>query len=92
MMPPMLMKIAIYERGAKKMNFWLPLFLIYLVLVPLFLLVLPLLFVAGVIAWVFGVGKNPLSWMGWLYELWCASKGIVIETQSKTERVYIRIF
>lgn len=25
MMPPMLMKVSIYEEGAKKMNFWIPL-------------------------------------------------------------------
>jgi len=92
MMPPMLMKIAIYEEGVRKMNFWIPLVLIYLLLLPLFVFLLPFLIVLGVIAWGFGVGNNPFSWMVWIYELWCATKGTIIETKSKNERVYIRIF
>lgn len=91
MMPPMLLRFSIYEAGKKKINFWLPLILLYLLVLPVFLCLLPFLIVFGLVAFVFGVGKNPVSWMIWLYELWCAAKGIVIEVESKTERVYIRI-
>lgn len=80
------------ERGAKKFNFWLPLVLIYLLLLPFFLIVLPFLLVAGLVGWFFGAGKTPLSWMVWIYELWCASKGIVIDVRSKKDTFYIRIF
>ena len=89
MIPPMLMRIATYEGGVKKINLWLPLVFLYLLLLPLFLLVLPFLLVIGLIAWFFGVGATPVSWLSWLYELWCASKGTVIETKSKTGRVLI---
>lgn len=92
MIPPMLMKFAIYEGGKRKINFWIPLFFLYLLLLPLFLIVLPFLIAMGLIAWVFGVGKTPVSLMGWLYELWCATSGTVIEVDSKKDRVFIRIF
>lgn len=92
MIPPMLMKFAIYEGGRKKINLWLPLILLYLLLLPVVLCILPFLVIAGLVAFVFGVGRTPVSWMLWIYELWCALKGTVIEVESKTDRVFIRIF
>lgn len=92
MMPPMLAKFSITENGVKKVNFWFPLVLIYALLLPLVLIALPFFLIAGLIAWLFGAGRTPLSWMFWIYELWCASKGIVIDVKSKKECVYIRIF
>lgn len=91
MMPPMLMRLSIYEAGKKKINLWLPLILLYLFVLPVFFCLLPFLIVFGLVAFVFGFGKTPVSWMAGLYELWCAAKGIVIEVESKTERVYIGI-
>lgn len=92
MMPPMLMKIAIYEKGRKKLNLWLPLILLYLLLLPVFLFLLPFLLIIGFVLWIFGVGTTPVSWIFWLYELLCASRGLLVEVQSKSDRVFIRIF
>jgi len=66
--------------------------LIYLLLMPLFLLALPFLILGGLALWIFGRGRTPFSIWVVLYELWCASRGINIEVNSKTERVLIRIF
>ncbi|WP_413289613.1 hypothetical protein [Bdellovibrio sp. HCB337] len=92
MIPPTLMRLVVYEKGQKKFNMWFPLILIYLLLLPLFLLALPFLLVGGLVLWLFGGGRTPFSLWVALYELWCASKGIIIETKSKDDRVLIRIF
>lgn len=93
MMPPMMMKLAIYEKGQKRFNFWIPLIVFYLLLSPIFLFVLPFLLVANLVMWVGGAGKTPVSLLGWLYELWCATKGTIIEVDSRNkDRVFIRIF
>lgn len=91
MMPPMIVRVAIYEGGKRKINLWLPLLLLYVILFPFLLLTLPFLLLGGLVLWIFGGGRTPFSvWVG-LYELWCASKGIVIEAKSKNDRVLVRI-
>ena len=73
------------------MNLWIPLFFLYLLLAPIFLLLLPIAILIGIAMWLSGSGKTPFSLMVWIYELWCAASGITIETKSKSERVLIHI-
>lgn len=92
MTPPMMMRLAIYENGKKKMNLWLPLILLYLLLLPLVVFLLPFLVLGGVVLWIFGGGETPFSIWPAMYELWCATKGVIIETKTKNDRILIRIF
>lgn len=92
MIPPMMIRIKIFEGDQRKINFWLPLFLVYLLLLPLFLLFLPFLLLGGLALWLAGRARGPLSLWWAFYELWCASKGLIIEVDSqKKDRVFIKI-
>jgi hypothetical protein len=87
----MILRIAIYEGGKKKVNLWLPLLILYLLLVPIFIFLMPVFVLIGLGLWVFGMGTPPFSLMAWIYELWCAARGTIIETKSKSDRVLVHI-
>lgn len=92
MIPPMILRLAIYESGQRKINLWLPLILLYLLLMPFLLFLAPFFLLGGLVLWLFGGGGTPFSIWVAMYGLWCASKGVVIEAKSKNNRVLIRIF
>ena len=91
MIPPMTMRLTIYEKGQRKIHLWLPLFLLYILLLPFILILIPFVLLIGFGMWLFGMGRNPVAVLAWIYELWCATRGTIIETQSKADRVLIHI-
>lgn len=90
MMPPMMVRISIHEQGQKKFNLWFPLILAYLFLLPVVILLSPVLLLVGVAFWM-ARGVNPFSATYWFYELWCATKGTIIEATNKGEHVLVQI-
>lgn len=91
MIPPLLLRLVIDGKNKKPVRLWLPLALIYILLLPLVALVLPLILFAGFILWVMRASRTPISLCLWLYELACAARGLKIEAISKNERVFIHV-
>jgi hypothetical protein len=81
--PPLFLRVSIYRSGKERWSFWLPLFLVWLLLLP-FVLVLgvPLLAVGWVLALAYGFpgqfARTPL----YCYEIFCALRGTSIEMGS----------
>ena len=78
--PPSLLGFRI---GGVKWRFglWLPLFLVWL----------PLVFLLALLMWPKGWGKTLLLTGPWLFRMFCALRGLVIDVKGGTTQVYIVI-
>jgi uncharacterized membrane protein len=59
-MIPMIMRIHIVERNKKKVRLILPLFIVWLLLLPFIIILTPFVFLAALILWTSGYGKTIL--------------------------------
>jgi uncharacterized membrane protein len=59
-MIPMIMRIHIVEANKKKVGLILPIFLVWLLLLPFILILTPIVFLAALILWPSGYGKTIL--------------------------------
>jgi len=91
MTPPMLLKIALAYDGHKRLNLWIPLLILYILLLPFILIFLVISILACFVLWICGFGVNPFKFLFWLYDLWCSSKGLRIDVKSKNEKVFILV-
>ena len=88
--PPSLLGIRI--RGVKRsFGLWLPLFLIWPPFVLAALAMFPLVFLLALLLWPRSWGRSVLLTGPWLFRMFCALRGLVIDVKSGTNRVYIVI-
>ena len=88
--PPSLLGIRI-RSVKRRFGLWLPLFLVW---PPFFLAALamfPLVFLLALLLWPFGRGRTLLLAGPWFFRMFCALRGLVIDVNSGTTRVYIAI-
>jgi len=83
---PMLAIVRIREAGGRDFSLWLPLLVIWLVLAPLALIILPFFFVLLAIKRV-----NPAKGVAAIVGVLCALGGTVIEVESPQSSVFVRI-
>ena len=89
--PPMIMQIQI-SRQDGGFNLWLPLFIIFpivvIIMAALFLLLLPLMLIAAVILWRLGLWR-PLFFF-WPTVLGClsATRGLEVDISQNQEQVF----
>lgn len=88
--PPMWAYVKIGERG-HGFGFWVPLFLIGLILFALFLAFLPLIVFVILILWPVGWGKWMFEMIKTGYTMMCAVKGTKVDIQGPKENVYIKV-
>lgn len=84
-MIPMLADLRV-ETERRRYRFWLPLFLVWLLLMPLFVLVLPFAAIACV---VFRI--NPFHALGLLFAVLAAFSGTEVAVQRRRTFIFIRI-
>jgi len=68
---------------------WLPLFLVWPLFVLASLAMLPLVFLLSLLLWPSGWGRTVLLTGPWLFRMFCALRGLVIDVKSGTSQVYI---
>jgi hypothetical protein len=85
--PPLLMRLHIRD-SRRHINLWLPLFLVWFVLVVLLLALLPLLLIAALVLLIVGLGRlvrlAPV-----VYRCLCALHGLRVDVRQSQERVLI---
>lgn len=81
-MMPMLLRLKGVDRNGQRFTLWLPLFLIYILLLPLLIIPLPFVLLAALIAWPFGYGGLVTQAYFTIFRmLWCLS-GLQFEIES----------
>lgn len=84
-MIPMIADLVV-ETPRRRLHFWLPLFLVWLILLPLFLVVLPFAAIVCVI-----VQINPFRALAVLFAVLAAISGTEVAVQRPRATIFIRI-
>ncbi len=88
-MLPLILKINIKEKDNKGFRLWLPLFLIWLILLPFAIVGWVLLIVIGILATPLGHGRKfifgPIALMRVLFSL----RGLKVDVDSADDRVFV---
>ena len=88
-MIPLILKLRIKDKNQKRFGIWLPLFLIWLIVLPLLALPAPLVLLVAVILWPSGYGRLTLYSYGAIFNLIGNMSGLKVDIQSKDSIVYI---
>jgi hypothetical protein len=84
-MIPLMIKLNIKrkdQKGQEGFNLWLPLFLIWLIALPLILLLTPIILIAALVLWPTGKGRYILFLYLAIFRLTWHMSGIKIDIQS----------
>ncbi|HEX7760399.1 MAG TPA: hypothetical protein VF459_12905 [Caulobacteraceae bacterium] len=85
-MIPLFLVVRVYAAGQPPFRLWLPLVLIWLLLSPLLLIVVPVVMIAGAL-----VGMNPFAALGTLLAVFCALAGTHVEVEAPDASVLVHI-
>lgn len=89
--PPSTLRIKIIENHQKKVNLWLPLFILWpivlLIMIPIMIMALPFLLVAGLVIPLMVIRIIKLGPA--LISIFCSMRGLKVDVQSKDSNVYI---
>lgn len=90
-MMPMLLRLKGTDRNGKRFTLWLPLFLIYIILLPLLLIPLPFVLLAALIAWPFGYGCLILQVYLTIFKLLGYLSGLKVDIESGDGDFFIKL-
>ena len=88
-MIPLILKLRIKDKNHKRFGIWLPLFLIWLIILPLLSLPAPLVLLAAFILWPSGKGRFILYSYAAIFNLIGNMSGLKVDIQSKDSIVYV---
>ena len=88
--PPSMLGFSI--RGvARGFTIWLPLFLVWPLFILAVLAIFPLVLLLALLLWPTGWSRTLLLLGPWVFRVIYAMRGLVIELNSGTDRVYIAV-
>ena len=90
-MIPMVMHIYISEEGKKKFRLFIPLILVWILLLPLLVILLPFLLIAALLAWPSGYGRLLLSAIPMLLSVIGSLSGLRIHVEDRGKQVHVMI-
>lgn len=88
MFPPSIARIRIVDEGRRGINLWLPLVLLWPVVLVLGLLLSPLVIIAALATWP-RYGRLLLLGGPRLFELLCALRGLRVQVEDGKDRVHV---
>ncbi len=73
-MMPMLLRIRGIDNNRKRFGLWLPLFLVWIIVLPLLIIPAPIILLAALLMWPFGYGYIVMQAYFTIFKiLWCLS-------------------
>jgi hypothetical protein len=90
-MMPMLLRLKGIDSKVKRFTLWLPLFLIYLILLPLLVIPLPFVLLAALIAWPFGYGCLVIQVYFAIFKLLGCLSGLKVDIGSGDGDFFIKL-
>lgn len=88
-MIPMIMRIHIKERDKKRVRLILPLFLVWLLLLPFVIILTPLVLLAALILWTSGFGKTILRAGPAFFSVLSALSNLHIQVEKPDSKILI---
>ena len=89
MIPPFFMKMHIVESGKTKVRLWIPIFLVWLILLIIAIALAPIIFLLALVFWPRSHGKKILMFGPMFFYLVSKLHGLNIHTQSPDDQVHI---
>jgi hypothetical protein len=83
------MRIHIVKENRKKVRLILPLFLLWLLLLPFIIILTPFVLLAALISWPFGYGKTILRAGPAVFEVLSSLSHLHIDVEGRNERTLI---
>jgi len=88
---PIWMKLQIKKDRQKSRNIYLPLILVWIILLPLLLLALPFVLIGALLTWNQGWGKILLAMIPMLPTLLFALPGLYILIEKRNEKILLYV-
>jgi hypothetical protein len=88
--PPMLMHVKFQDED-RRFGLWLPLFLLFPLLLVVLLILSPLILIAVLILWPIGWGKWALLVLRTASETLCSMRGLQVDVWNGRQCVYISV-
>ena len=88
-MIPFLMKIKIPRTGKQPISIYLPVFIAWVILIPLLILLLPIFLLVALITWINGYGRLGIIFFPMLISLLWNLQGLRIDVRDKDSEIYL---
>lgn len=88
-MLPMILKAKIPTGQNDFINVYLPLFIVWLIVIPIVLLFSPVILLAGFLSWSFGYGRLFILFFKAIVDVLWNLQGLMIEVQDKKNHIYL---
>jgi hypothetical protein len=88
-MIPLILILRIKDKNQVKFGIWLPLFILWLIILPILAIPAPLVLLAALILWPGGKGRFVLYSYAAIFNLIGNMSGLKVDIQSKDSIVYL---
>ncbi len=85
-MPPLIVRLHVQTNAGRQVRLWIPLFLLWLLMLPFVAVMLPVLFIVCVV-----LDVDPFPALGAIWSLLCATTGSHIEVEAPDASVYFHV-
>ncbi len=90
-MIPLMLKLRINEKNSRGVNLWFPLFLLWIIVLPLLVLVGPIILLVSLLAWPAGKGRMILFSYLMIFKLIWHMSGLKIDVESNEKIIFINL-
>ncbi len=87
-LPPMLMQLGI-KHEKKYIRLWIPLFIVFLLILPFIVLLAPFVLLTTIILWPFGWGRPILYGGPAVFNCLCALRGLKVDIKENKQILLI---
>jgi hypothetical protein len=88
-LPPMVLRIHMPTTKGGTFRLWLPLFLVYPLLLALSIILAPLMLLLTLLLWPVGLGKTFLLLGPYIVRVICGLRGLTVDVQSNKQKILI---
>jgi len=89
-MLPLFLRIKVFHSGHRGFRFWLPLFLLWPIVLLIALCLLPFLLIAAFVVWRMGWPVRLFKMLGAFYSLLSALRGLSVFVKSRKENADVK--
>jgi hypothetical protein len=87
--PPLLLHLDISSQRGSNIALWIPIFLVWLILLAFFIALLPLILVTALLLWPFGWGRLVLFFFPLVGGCICALRGLKVDVEKSDGAVLV---
>ena len=88
-MIPMLLKMKIPREDKNDLTIYLPLFIAWVILLPILILMIPLIIVISILTWATDFGRIVLFFIPMLFSLFWNLHGLTIDIEDRKNTIYL---